>query len=183
VLEDRTQTGAGRTEHSNPDTVCTNSDVPLLFAKDIDVRIAQLRRTRVAQDVWINLPVGDLAKSILFYTEMGFTHTPGPGNTAHSASFTIGEKKVVLMLFSASVFSGFTSNPVSDPTKGTEVLFSLGADNRAQVDSIARRASTAGGKVFREPAESNGFMYGCGLLDPDGHRWNALYMDTIKMPK
>ena len=137
----------------------------------------------MTKDVWINLPVKDLAKSVTFYTEIGFAPKPGPGNSAHSASFTIGEKKVVLMLFTGKVFSGFTNNPVSDPTKGTEVLFSIGADNRAQVDDIAKRARAAGGKVFSEPGKSNGFMYGCGLLDPDGHRWNALYMDSSKMSK
>jgi predicted lactoylglutathione lyase len=137
----------------------------------------------MTRDVWINLPVKNLAKSVSFYTEIGFAPNPGPGNSTHSASFTIGEKKVVLMLFTESVFSGFTNNPLSDPTKGTEVLFSIGADQRSQVDDIAKRASAAGGKVFREPSESNGFMYGCGLLDPDGHRWNALYMDSSKMPK
>jgi len=26
-------------------------------------------------------------------------------------------------------------------------------------------------------------MYGCGFTDPDGHRWNALYMDMSKMAK
>ena len=137
----------------------------------------------MARDVWINLPVKDLAKSVSFYTGIGFAPNPGPGNSAHSASFTIGEKKVVLMLFTENAFAGFTNNRLSDPTKGTEVLFSIGADNRTQVDDIAKRARDAGGKVFREPGESSGFMYGCGLLDPDGHRWNALYMDFSKMPK
>jgi predicted lactoylglutathione lyase len=26
-------------------------------------------------------------------------------------------------------------------------------------------------------------MYGCGIIDPDGHRWNALYMDFTRMPR
>ena len=41
----------------------------------------------------------------------------------------------------------------------------------------------AGGTVFAEPRESNGFMYGCGFCDPDGHRWNVLFMDASKLPK
>ena len=32
------------------------------------------------------------------------------------------------------------------------------------------------------PAESQGWMYGCAFADPDGHRWNVLYMDMSKMP-
>ena len=60
----------------------------------------------MAQDIWINLPVRDLARSTAFFTKIGFVRNPGPGNTEHSASFVIGEKKVVVMLFVQEVFSG-----------------------------------------------------------------------------
>jgi predicted lactoylglutathione lyase len=137
----------------------------------------------MAQDIWINLPVKDLARSITFFNKIGFTPNPGPGNTKQSASFTIGEKRVVLMLFDQDLFSGFTNKAVSDTGKGSEVLFSLGADSREQVNDIASRARSAGGTVFGEPGESHEFMYGCGFADPDGHRWNMLFMDTGKMPQ
>ena len=136
----------------------------------------------MAQDIWFNLPVKDLARSVMFFTAIGIARNPGPGNSEHSASFTIGEKKVVLMLFAQDVFSGFTNNALSDTSKGTEVLFSLGAKSRDEVNDIADRARSAGGTVFGEPQESNGFMYGCGFCDPDGHRWNVLFMDAGKMP-
>ena len=136
----------------------------------------------MAQDIWFNLPVKDLARSVMFFTAIGIARNPGPGNSEHSASFTIGEKKVVLMLFAQDVFSGFTNNALSDTSKGTEVLFSLGAKSRDEVNDIADRARSAGGTVFGEPRESNGFMYGCGFCDPDGHRWNVLFMDAGKMP-
>ena len=137
----------------------------------------------MAQDVWLNLPIKDLVASVRFFAEIGFARNPGPGNSEHSASFTIGPKKVVLMLFKQEMFSGFTSNALSDTAQGTEVLLSLGADSRDQVDDMANRAKSAGGTLFAEPRESNGFMYGCGFCDPDGHRWNVLYMDASKMPK
>lgn len=133
-------------------------------------------------DLWLNLPVKDLAKSIQFFTQIGFSPNPGPGNSAHSASFLVGDKKVVLMLFAQDMFAGFTRHPLVDTSKGSEVLFSLGAVNREAVDNYAKNATSAGGTVFAEPGESNGFMYGCGFCDPDGHRWNALYMDMSKLP-
>ena len=136
----------------------------------------------MAQDIWFNLPVKDLARSVMFFNAIGFARNPGPGNGEHSASFTVGEKKVVLMLFAQDVFSGFAHNALSDTSKGTEVLFSLGAKSRDEVNDIADRARSAGGTVFGEPQESNGFMYGCGFCDPDGHRWNVLFMDASKMP-
>ena len=135
------------------------------------------------KDLWINLPVKNLAKSVLFYEGIGLTPNPGPGNSENSACFAVGEKKIILMLFAETAFVGFTNNALSDSSKGTKVLFSVGMENRAQVDDIAKRAKSTGGEVFKDPGESNGFMYGCGLIDPDGHRWNALYMDYSKIPK
>ncbi len=137
----------------------------------------------MAQDIWLNLPVKDVAKAAAFFTDIGFAPNPGPGNSAHSACFTIGEKKIVLMLFAQELFASFTQHSLADTTTGTEVLFSLGADSREQVDNLVNRVKAAGGSVFAEPRESNGFMYGCGFCDLDGHRWNALFMDASKMPK
>ncbi len=137
----------------------------------------------MTQDIWLNLPVKDLAKSIDFFTAIGFVRNQGQGNTDQSASFLIGEKKIVLMLFTQDLFSSFTGNALSNTAQGTEVLFSLGADSREQVDNLAHQAKSAGGTVFAEPRDSNGFMYGCGFCDPDGHRWNVLFMDASKIPQ
>ena len=134
----------------------------------------------MAQDVWLNLPVKDLPRSIAFFAEIGFSRLPGPGNGPHSASFTIGHKKIVLMLFDEKIFPSFTHHPVADTGAGTEVLFSLGADDRGQVDDLASKVEKAGGKVYAQPGPSNEFMYGCGFCDPDGHRWNVLFMEMGK---
>ena len=134
-------------------------------------------------DIWINLPVKDVSKSTEFFTRIGFSPKPGPGNSDHSASFTIGSKQVVLMLFAEAVFQGFVANPVSNTGTASEVLFSLGAQSREEVDRMAKNAEEAGGSVFAPPHENQGWMYGCGFADLDGHRWNVLYMDSSKIPK
>ena len=136
----------------------------------------------MTQDIWINLPVQDLERAVAFFTAIGFNPNPGPGNTPTSASFTLGEAGVPLMLFVEDVFVGMSHNSAADPRRGTEVMFSLGAGSREAVDELAKRVVKAGGVVFAEPAEAQGFMYGCGFCDPDGHRWNALYMDPAQMP-
>ncbi len=130
----------------------------------------------MTQDLWLNLPVRDLARSVAFYQAIGFERNPGPGNTDASASFVVGEKRIVLMLFVDDVFKRFVGTEVSDTSIGSEVLFSLGADSAAQVDELARRACEGGGRVFGEPGSAGGSMYGCGISDPDGHRWNVLFM-------
>lgn len=134
------------------------------------------------KNLWINLPVKDINKSKNFFAQLGFSFTT-QGNSADSAGIVIGETGVNVMLFTAALFKNFTGNDVADTQKGTEVLISIDAQSRAEVDELAKKAAAAGGTVYGKPGESQGWMYGCGFVDLDGHRWNVLYMDMSKMPK
>jgi len=137
----------------------------------------------MTKEIWINLPVKDINKSKEFFTKIGFSNNPGLGNSDVSTSFLIGSKKVIIMLFDESVFKNFTRNNIPDTKESTEVLFSFDAESREEVDELAKKVKEAGGTLYGEPGEIQGWMYGCGFCDLDGHRWNVLYMDMIKMPK
>jgi uncharacterized protein len=136
----------------------------------------------MTKQLWINLPVKDIRRSKEFFTGIGFSPNDQYGNSDNSASFLIGEKRIVLMLFDESSFRGFTQNAIADTRQASEVLFSLDAESRDEVDEMARKAEEAGGTVFAVPGENQGWMYGCGFSDPDGHRWNVLYLDFSKIP-
>jgi hypothetical protein len=155
-----------------PNDYTASTDIPLLKGELF-----------MTKELWINLPVKDVNKSREFFTKLGFTLNSHYGNSAESASFFVGSKNIVVMLFAEAAFKGFTRNELADPQKGTEVLFSIDAESRAEVDELAQKAAQAGGTVFSAPAEHQGWMYGCGFADLDGHRWNALYMDMSKMPQ
>lgn len=86
------------------------------------------------------------------------------------------------MLFPTNAFKNFAQNKVADTTKGSEVLINIDAQSREEVDEMAKKVHLAGGKIFAEPEESQGWMYAFGFEDLDGHRWIMLYMDTSKMP-
>jgi predicted lactoylglutathione lyase len=137
----------------------------------------------MTKELWINLPVKDVKRSREFFTQIGFSFSDGPGNSDTSAPLIVGSKNTVIMLFEQSVFRGFLRNEVTDSENSNEVLFSFSAESPDEVDEISKKVTKAGGVVFAEPAESQGWMYGCGFADPDGHRWNALFMDTGKLNK
>lgn len=137
----------------------------------------------MTKELWINLPVKDVNTSVAFFTSIGFELNPHQPVTPVMASLMIGDKKIILMLFEEKMFAGFTQQPLTDTQKSTEVLFSIDAQSREEVDELAKKAAAAGGNVFAKPAESQGWMYGCAFSDPDGHRWNVLYMDFSRMPK
>lgn len=85
------------------------------------------------------------------------------------------------MLFEEPAFKCFTNAEIADTTKGCEVLLSIDAESKEEVDTLIQKAIEAGGKSTHKPSAMSGWMYGSLFLDPDGHRWNVLYMDMTKM--
>lgn len=136
----------------------------------------------MTKEFWLNLPVKDVSRSKTFFKEMGFSFNENFGGGPNSACLQVGSKNVVVMLFEEPTFKSFTVNPLTDTQRSTEVLLSIDAESPAEVDEIAQKATAAGGTVFSKPAESQGWMYGCGFADLDGHRWNVLHMDMSKLP-
>jgi uncharacterized protein len=134
------------------------------------------------KNIWLNLPVKDLEKSKNFFKAIGFKPNPMLENSKDAGSFLIGEHDFVLMLFPNDAFKKFTLNEVADARKASEVLISIDAQSKEEIDEIAEKVVKAGGKIYANPGESEGWMYGFGFEDLDGHRWNMLYMDMSKMP-
>jgi len=137
----------------------------------------------MTKEIWLNLPVKDVQKSKTFFTALGFSFNTRYGNTPDSACLLVGKNNVAVMLFSEKMFESFTRHKITDTNTSCELLISIDAETREEVDELAKKAAAAGGKVFAEPGESQGWMYGCGFSDLDGHRWNVLYMDYSKIPK
>jgi predicted lactoylglutathione lyase len=95
----------------------------------------------------------------------------------------VGDKNFVVMLFEESIFGDFVQNKITDTQSSSEILISIDAESRQEVDEFAQKVIDAGGVVFSKPAENQGWMYGFGFTDLDGHRWNVLHMDFSKLPK
>ena len=134
------------------------------------------------KSIWLNLPVNDIRKSIEFFKAIGFKLNPRYENAEDVTSFLIGENNFVLMLFPNDLFKNFAQNEIADTKKGTEVLMNIDAQSKEEVDEMAKKVRDAGGRIFAEPGESQGWMYAFGFEDLDGHRWIMLYMDMSKMP-
>ena len=135
----------------------------------------------MTKEIWANLPVADIEKSVAFFTKLGFERNEKFPFTATMASFFVGAKsRFVMMLFKNEVLENFSGNKISDTSKGTEVLFSIDAESKEEVDEMLQKAEDAGGTIYARGGEKDGWMYGGGFVDLDGHRWNLLYMDFSK---
>lgn len=137
----------------------------------------------MTKQLWINLPVKDLNQSKDFFAQLGFSFNPHLANNKEMAGLIVGENNSMVMLCVEPLFNSFTGNNSVDTKQGTEVLFSIDAQSREEVDEIAQKVVNAGGTLYGKPGEKDGWMYGCGFSDLDGHRWSVLYMDMSQMPK
>lgn len=134
-------------------------------------------------EFWLNLSSKDLKKSKEFFEKLGFKMNERH-QAPHMVSMFIGNKNVVLNLFTEELFKGFIGgHAITATAESNEILFSIGAGSPAEVDTMAQKAVDAGGKLYGKPGYKDGWMYGCGFADLDGHRWNILYMDMNKLPK
>lgn len=136
----------------------------------------------MVKQIWLNLPVKDVKKAKFFFSKIGFVFKE-EHETSSSACMLVGDNNFVVMLFEEKIFEGFVQNRASDTQKSSEVLISIDAQSKQEVDEFGVRVREAGGVIFAEPAENQGWMYGFGFSDLDGHRWNVLYMDLSKRPK
>ena len=126
------------------------------------------------KQVFVNLAVNDLPRSKKFFESLGMRLDP-KFTDDKAACVVIGEN-IHAMLLVKDFFRTFTSKPLSDASKQTEVLVCLSCENRSEVDELVAKALAAGGKVPRAP-QDQGWMYGHGFEDLDGHIWELIYMD------
>jgi uncharacterized protein len=128
----------------------------------------------MTRQIFVNLPVKDLNKSIEFFTHLGFTFNPQ--FTDENATCMIVGENIFAMLLVEKFFKTFTPKEVCDTTKYAEVLVALSFESRTEVDEIVAKAITAGGTTYKEPNDM-GFMYQHGFQDLDGHIWEIFFMD------
>lgn len=131
------------------------------------------------KQIYVNLPVKNIDRTREFFSALGFSFNPQFSN-AQALCMVISDG-IYAMLLVEDFFKTFTTKPVADATKVTEVLVCLSCDSRDHVDELVRKALAAGGRA-PNPVQDYGFMYGHGFEDLDGHVWELSYMDPNATP-
>ena len=129
--------------------------------------------TNMHKQIYINLAVKDLKRSMAFFKGLGFAFNPQFTNE-QGACMEIGDN-IYAMLLDPAFFKTFTTKAVCDTTHNAEVLLCLSCDSRAEVDDLVKKA-LAGGGIAPRPPQDHGFMYGHGFEDIDGHTWELMHM-------
>lgn len=126
--------------------------------------------------IWANLAVSDLERTTRFYTELGFKPN---GRSDELTSFRFGEDGFIMHFFRKDILKTAMKGETNDPQTANEVLFTLSAGSKSQVDDWAKEVEKAGGKLVSSPEEFGKGYYGFDFADPDGHRFNVFYMDGL----
>lgn len=125
------------------------------------------------RQLFVNLPVKDLDRSVKFFTALGFEFNPQ--FTDENATCMIIGSDCFAMLLVEKYFSTFTDKPIADAAGSVEVINAIRLDSREDVDAMADQALASGGSTFADPKDY-GFMYQRSFQDPDGHLWEVFHM-------
>jgi len=133
----------------------------------------------MAKQIFINLAVKDLSKSLEFYTKLGFSNNPQFSD--ESGKCMVWSESIYVMLLSHEKFASFATKPIADTKSSVAGLFSLSVDRLDEVNRITQAALDAGG-IEPNEIRDYGFMQQRTIEDFDGHTWEVFYMDVSKFP-
>ena len=133
----------------------------------------------MAKQIFINLAVKDLQKSMAFYTALGFTNNPQFSDD--SGKCMVWSENIFVMIMTHEKFASFATKPIKKKKKSVAGLFSLSLDSVDEVNRVMTNGLKAGGT---EPNELRdyGFMQQRTIEDFDGHTWEVFFMDISKFP-
>lgn len=126
--------------------------------------------------IWANLAVANLERTQKFYTELGFKPN-NPHTSNELVSFFMAGNEFIIHFFLKNVIeNNLKSMKFGDPQSSNEIIFTLSADSKNQVDEWAEEVRNAGGIVVSEPESFGENYYGFVFADPDGHKFNVFFM-------
>ncbi len=131
------------------------------------------------KQVFINLAVADVNRSMDFYTQLGFENNPQFSD--NDGKCMVWSEHIFVMLLSHDKFRTFTNKPLADTRDHISGLFALSVESVSRVNDIVEKGLKAGG-IEPMPMLDHGFMQVRKIEDYDGHTWEIFYMDMSKLP-
>ena len=126
--------------------------------------------------IWSNLGVSDLDRTTKFYNALGFKPNGKHSVTKELTSFLVGDDDFVMHFFLKDILETNMKVKIADTKNAIEVMFTLSAESKDQVDKWAKEVEKSGGKIISKPEEFGEGYYGFVFADPDGHTFNVFYM-------
>lgn len=129
----------------------------------------------MTQRIFVSLPVRDLARSKAFYEAIGFTNNPQ--FSGEDSACMVLTDEIYVMLSTHAKWATFTKKTIPDTSTMAQFALCLSRQSRAAVNDTINAAKRGAGLADPGPPEDHGFMYSRSFEDPDGHHWEAVWMD------
>ncbi len=123
--------------------------------------------------IFVNLPIENLKRSVAFFSELGFTFNPQ--FTDESSTCMIFSEHIFVMLVEKDKFATFTPKKIAEHDT-VEALFSFSCTSAEEVRRISEKAFDLGATRVNDPQDM-GFMFSWGFEDLDGHAWDLFWMN------
>lgn len=138
--------------------------------------------TTATPTLYLNIHTTSPSASAAFFTALNFSPVPAYSDTqTQSLRLPAPNSSICLMLHDHARFKTFIrpGTEPNDARKTTEVLFSIAAETKDEVDGWVERAVGAGGEADPYVMEGHGEgmgMYVRSFGDLDGHVWEVVAM-------
>ncbi|MDB5202754.1 MAG: glyoxalase [Ferruginibacter sp.] len=126
-----------------------------------------------SKKIWANLAVDDLERTTKFYSDLGFKSN---GRSKDLTSFFFGDDQFIIHFFLKKVLQQNVKGELSDLSRGNEIVFTLSAETKEEVDAWEQEVGKAGGSIVSPPEAFGQGYYGFVFKDPDGHKFNVFFM-------
>lgn len=123
--------------------------------------------------IWSNLGVSNLDRTTEFYNKLGFQYN---GRSNELVSFKIGDCQFVINFFIKEVLEANIQSDILEIQNGNEVIFTLSASTKEEVNNWFEEVQQAGGIINTKPEKFGQDYYGFVFSDPDGHKFNIFHM-------
>ncbi|WP_215223951.1 VOC family protein [Echinicola shivajiensis] len=132
-----------------------------------------------AKQIWANLAVENIERTKDFYLGLGFKLNGTPSKNL--VSFLFGDEEFIIHFFEKETLKDSLEGETANLKLGNEIMFTLLAVSREEIDLFAEKVKKAGGKIRYDPRkdrkkfyDENGY-YVCVFEDPDGHIFNLFH--------
>lgn len=135
------------------------------------------------KQIYVNVPVSDLAKATTFYEALGFVKQPDFSD--ENATGLQWSDDIFVMLLTHDFYKKFIQDrDVADPAKTSGVILAISLDSKEAVQEFAETAKQHGGDYYRvDMGMPEDMMFGLEVLDPDGNHWEPLWMSSNFNPQ
>lgn len=129
------------------------------------------------KQLFINIPVTDIEKSMQFYIALGFTIDPL--FTDENQKCLVWTDSIYVMLQSRQFSNSYLEKQQMDIRNYQVPSFTLPVESLEMVNEMMENGIKAGG-IEPVSALKEDFMFLRSIEDPDGYTWGIMYLDVDK---